>query len=269
VFKLGLPHTHDSLRSHPQALEYFKNELVLLRRRLGDFAGHQIQGREIRRAISLCNDIRELLRTFFEYPKQANPPLGWYDSFLINQAGFLINRRDFLTELKHIERELQRTQFNYNLSQKARVMLTGSFVGIGDHKILDLIHDSGGNIVADGVCTGLSNARRDVTIFGIMGDPLDALAERYLYNVPCPCTVDLDRRLKRTAAIAQDFQVSGVIYYNLKFCDTWRFEFQMMKDYLSQELKIPILLVESDYSPSDMGTIRTKIEAFIEMIRGI
>ncbi len=69
--------------------------------------------------------------------------------------------------------------------------------------------------------------------------------------------------------MVQDFRVEGVIYYNLKFCDTWRLEYKVIKDYLSQKTGTPVLLVESDYSPTDMGTIQTKIEAFIEMIRGI
>jgi benzoyl-CoA reductase/2-hydroxyglutaryl-CoA dehydratase subunit BcrC/BadD/HgdB len=102
-----------------------------------------------------------------------------------------------------------------------------------------------------------------------MGDPMEALAERYLYNVPCPCMTDLDRRLKRTAMIIQDYDVSGIVYYSLKYCDNWRTEYPVFKDYLQKELKTPLLLIESDYSPSDVGTIRTKIEAFVEMIRGI
>jgi len=269
VFRLGLPHTHDSLRSRPQALEYFKGELKLLRKRLRDFAGRHINDRSIHQAINLCNTIRAKLQFLFEYPQKTNTLLDWYDSFCITQAGFLINRRDFLTELNVIEREILTQKPTAEPSNKVRIMVIGSILGIGDHKIIDLISDSGGKIVADSVCTGLATSRKNVTVFGIMGDPIDALAERYLYNVPCPCMTDLDRRLKRTVMLIQDYAVSGVIYYSLKYCDTWRSEFPLIKDYVHKELKTPMLLVESDYSPSDVGTIRTKIEAFIEMIRGV
>jgi benzoyl-CoA reductase/2-hydroxyglutaryl-CoA dehydratase subunit BcrC/BadD/HgdB len=145
-------------------------------------------------------------------------------------------------------------------------MVMGSIIGIGDDKILDIIDQVGGRVVADNICTGLLNSRKDVIISGLMGNPLDALAERYLYNVPCPCMTDLDRRLNRTAQVIHTYNVSGVIYHCLKFCDAWRSEYPLIKDYLDKEVKVPSLIVESDYSNADTGTSRTKIEAFIEMI---
>ena len=268
VFRLGLPHTHDSLRSRPQSLEYFKCELKLLKKQLGDFDGKPIKDRNIRRAIRLCNSIREKMRFLYEYPQKTNTLLGWYDTFCVTQAGFLMNRHDFLTELRYIERELSTQKPSAASSNKVRLLIMGSVLGIGDHKILDLINASGGKVVTDNVCTGISNSRKSVTIFGVMGDPMEALAERYLYNVPCPCMTDLDRRLKRTSMIVQDYDVAGIIYYSLKYCDNWRTEFPLFKDYMQKERNTPLLLIESDYSPSDVGTIRTKIEAFIEMIRG-
>jgi len=171
--------------------------------------------------------------------------------------------------LRIIERELAGKETVVGGDHRIRLMVTGSIIGIGDYKILDLIKEAGGNIVADGVCTGLLTSRKNVTIFGIMGNPIDALAERYLYNVPCPCMTDLDKRLNRTEQIIHAYNVDGVIYYSLKFCDTWRSEYPLIKDYLNKETQIPSLLIESDYSPADIGTIRTKIEAFIEMIGGL
>jgi benzoyl-CoA reductase subunit C len=96
TFKIGLPHTHDSLRSRPQALEYFRKELVLFKEHLEEFGGHSIKSRDIRRAIGLTNEIRRTLRLFFDFPKQDNPPLEWRDAFFINQAGFIIDRKSTL-----------------------------------------------------------------------------------------------------------------------------------------------------------------------------
>jgi len=269
VFRLGLPRTCDSTRSRPQSIEYFKGELQSLRAKLGEFGGRPIRDLDIRRAITLCNNIREKLRFIYEYPDQRHTLLDWYDSFRITQAGFLVKRQDYLKELELIERSIIGRKPPVEDDGKVRMLLMGSMLGIGDHKIPDLIKETGGKIVTDNTCTGISNSRKNVTVFGIIGDTMEALAERYLYNVPCPCMTDLDRRLKRTSMIIQDYAVEGVIYYNLKYCDNWRTEYPIFKDYLQKELKMPILLIESDYSPSDVGTIRTKIEAFIEMIRGI
>jgi benzoyl-CoA reductase/2-hydroxyglutaryl-CoA dehydratase subunit BcrC/BadD/HgdB len=101
-----------------------------------------------------------------------------------------------------------------------------------------------------------------------MEKPIDALAKRYLYNIPCPFMTDRSRRLNRIVKIAKDYKVHGLIYYNLKFNETWRSEFKSIKDILYRNLSIPTLLIETDYSPLDTDIIRDKVEAFIKLIGG-
>ena len=269
VFRLGLTHTHDAFRSRPHALEYFKREIESLRRKLGDFGGKPIKDNDIRRAIALCNKIREKLHVLYEYPAGRTTPIDWNEVFSITQAGYLIDRPEYLNELTAIEKKLAAAKTAGTGDDRPRLMIVGSIIGAGDTKLLEIIKTAGGNIVADAVCTGSMLARKSVTVFGIMGSPIEALAERYLYNVPCPCMTDLDKRLNRMLKIARDYRVAGMVYYSLKYCDTWRSEFQFIKDQLYNELSIPSLLIESDYSPSDVGTIRTKVEAFVEMLGGL
>ncbi len=102
VFRVGLSHTADSCRSHPQALDYYRSELEVLRQRLGKFAGREISHRSIRREISLCNQVREILRSFFEYPREDKSPMSWHDAFRIVQAGFQMDRREYLAEIRNI-----------------------------------------------------------------------------------------------------------------------------------------------------------------------
>jgi benzoyl-CoA reductase/2-hydroxyglutaryl-CoA dehydratase subunit BcrC/BadD/HgdB len=269
VIKLGLSHVHDASRARPHALDYYRDELGLFRQRLSELAGRRISRRDINREIKRSNLTREILRTFFECSRADRPVLPWYDAFRILQAGFLMNRRDYYEEVKAIQHSLPSQRVSTGRRAGIRLLIIGSLIGIGDLKVLDIIQSVGGEIVADAVCTGSSSVRKDVMLSGIFGDPLDALAERYLYNVPCPCMIDMDRRKKRAAAIVKDYRVAGVIYYSLKYCDTWRSEFKTIKEYVLQETGVPSLLVESNYSPSDIGITRTKIEAFLEMVGGI
>ena len=265
AFPISLPQTHDSYRTKPQAIEYFKNELQLLRRRLGEFRGKKIKDKEIRKSIALCNQIREKLLALYEYSMDRRSPIEWRQVLQITQAGFLMDRGDFLKELEKIDDDLQRKRSeDIPYDKRSRLMIAGSIIGIGDDKVLDIIRQAGGNIVADCVCTGSMFLRKNVT----MGNPIDALAERYLYNVPCPFMTDLPKKLNRIVKIAKDYGVHGLIYYNLKYCDTWRAEFKSIKDALYRELSVATLLIETDYSPSDVDTIRTKVEAFIKKIGG-
>jgi benzoyl-CoA reductase/2-hydroxyglutaryl-CoA dehydratase subunit BcrC/BadD/HgdB len=268
VFKLGLPHTHDAYRSRPQALEYFTKEISLLRDWLAEFAGKPIKNGEIRQAISLCNSIRETQRILFEFPRDYSPPIEWHDAIRIVQLGYVLNRSEYLNEITNLVKKLHKQPKTQLSDNRIRLMIAGSIIGIGDQKILEIIKASGGNIVADVICTGSMFTRKNVTIFGIMGSPIEALAEHYLYNIPCPCMTDSSKRLNRMVKIARDYQVSGLIYYSLKYCDTWRAEFQTIKETLYKDVIVASLLIESNYSPSDIEAIRAKIEAFIEMRGG-
>lgn len=269
TFSLGLPQSHDRFRSKPYAIEYFKNELNQLRRKLADFSGNTIKDKDIRKAIVLCNKIRERLWLLYEYPQSKQPPIEWRNVLDITHAGFLMERTDFLNELIKINQDLQKNKMEERPPDtRPRIMIAGSIVGIGDHKVLDIIRQAGANIVADSTCTGSMFSRKRVTMSGIIGSPIDGLAERYLYNIPCPFMTDLPKRLNRITRIARDYSVQGLVYYNLKYCDIWRAEFKSIKDTLYKQLSVPSLLIETDYSPTDVGTIRTKVEAFLEMIGG-
>ncbi len=269
AFPLGVPQTHDSFRSKPQAVEYFKNELELLRRRLGEFKGREIKDREIRKSIALSNQIREKLLALYEYPMDKRSPIEWRQVFQITQAGFVMDRGNFLKELEKINDDLRQQKLEgIPIDKRSRLMVVGSLIGIGDDKILDIIRQAGGNIVADCVCTGSMFLRKKVAAPGITGNPIDTLAERYLHNVPCPFMTDLPKKLNRIVKIARDYGVHGLIYYSLKYDDTWRAEFKPIKDTLYRELSVPTLLIETDYSPPDVDTIRNNVEAFIKKLGG-
>jgi len=268
-FPLGITQTHDRLRSKAQSLEYFKNELNLLASRLEGLSGQRVTGGKLKRAIELANRIRDRLWQMFEYPADRQTPIEWRDVFRIAQAGFTMDRQEYLDELILLGERLEKINKESLVPDKRpRLMICGSVIAQGDDKVLDIVEQAGGNIVADSVCTGSMFSRKRVTLFGLVGNPMDALAERYLYNIPCPFMTDLPKRLSRIVKIARDYNIDGIIYYSLKYCDTWRAEFKAVRDTAQKQLSIPTLLIEAEYSPADIGTIKTKVEAFIEMMEG-
>ena len=65
--------------------------------------------------------------------------------------------------------------------------------------------------------------------------------------------------------LAGEYKVDGVIHYNLQFCHTYANEAVRMEKTL-QKAGIPLLRIETDYSDEDAGQLRTRIDAFLEMI---
>jgi benzoyl-CoA reductase/2-hydroxyglutaryl-CoA dehydratase subunit BcrC/BadD/HgdB len=62
--------------------------------------------------------------------------------------------------------------------------------------------------------------------------------------------------------------VSGVIWYQLLCCETYDSEAYYFSRKL-EELNIPMLILESDYGTADTGQMKTRIEAFLEIVRGV
>ena len=64
----------------------------------------------------------------------------------------------------------------------------------------------------------------------------------------------------------KEFNVEGVIYQAFSGCQLYEMESFKIAKLLEKE-NIPMLYVETDYSPDDEGQLSTRIEAFIESIK--
>ena len=67
--------------------------------------------------------------------------------------------------------------------------------------------------------------------------------------------------------LARDFDVDGVIWYQLMYRESYKVESYYFPDILDRELGLPVLVVESDYDAAEEGLLETKIETFIESLR--
>ena len=74
------------------------------------------------------------------------------------------------------------------------------------------------------------------------------------------------RRLDDIRTICEEFQVDAVIEVVLQACHTYAIEATSVKKYVNNDLELPYLYIESDYSMLDFGQVQTRIEAFFEML---
>jgi benzoyl-CoA reductase/2-hydroxyglutaryl-CoA dehydratase subunit BcrC/BadD/HgdB len=123
----------------------------------------------------------------------------------------------------------------------------------------------------DDLSTGLRAFWHDVEA---TSDPLDGIVNRYLDKIYCPRTYrpqaetqekDLDSRFGYVYRFAADFRVNGVILYVIRFCDTYELDAPDFKSYF-QDKGIPVLYLEDDYSAATLGQLKTRVQAFLEMI---
>ena len=81
----------------------------------------------------------------------------------------------------------------------------------------------------------------------------------------CACFTPNPGRVADIVRLAKEYQVDGVIDANLKFCTLYDVEKSSVAEALEAE-GIPVLGLETDYTDNDAGQLRTRIQAFVEML---
>jgi hypothetical protein len=144
-------------------------------------------------------------------------------------------------------------------------MITGSPTVFPTWKIPVLLEESGGVIVMDDICTG-SKELWDPTepAYWTMNDMLIAIADKYLMNT-CACFTPNLVRAERVVQFVKDYQVNGVIYHVLQACHIYGME-ELRIEKALDKINIPLLSIETDFSQEDVEQIRTRVEAFLEMV---
>ena len=147
-----------------------------------------------------------------------------------------------------------------------RLMVTGSPEAAPNWKLHHIAESLGASIVVEEACSGTRYFNRFVEPKGdSMDDLMAALVDRYS-AIPCACFTPNNARLQSVSDLSKDFKVDGVINYTLQFCHTFNIEGVKIENLLKKQ-NMPVLKVETDYTMEDAGQIRTRLEAFMEMIQ--
>jgi benzoyl-CoA reductase/2-hydroxyglutaryl-CoA dehydratase subunit BcrC/BadD/HgdB len=258
VYKFGVPHAR-----HQWALEYYLDNLRLLKRKLEEVTGNSVDDAKLRQAISNSNRVRSLFKEISLMRKADRPPISSRDFVKLHHASFYADRDVMLDVLESLVAELKDRKAP--ASSGPRLLLTGSTLAMGDYKVLDLLEeDLGGRIVIEHFDEGLidywSNVEAD-------GDLMKALAERYFMKQTVAAWFRPSRaRLDFIVKLAQDFRASGVIWYQMAFRDCIEIQSFRLPPILDKELGIPMLKLQSDYDREEKNYFKTRAETFLQMV---
>ena len=143
--------------------------------------------------------------------------------------------------------------------------MTGVPMVHGAERVIDIIENCGGTVVAMENCTGLKPLLDDVDENA--ADPLAAVAEKY-FHLPCSVMTPNDRRLEVLGKMAADYRPECIIELIWQACLTYDVESHRIKRFAEEELGLPYLRIETDYSPSDSARIAVRVEALFETVQG-
>jgi len=97
-----------------------------------------------------------------------------------------------------------------------------------------------------------------------MGPPYCCSGEKYL-AIPCSCMSPNSSRLELLENMIDDFRGDAVIDLTWQACHTYNIEAIEVGKLLKSK-GLPYLHLESDYSNSDLKSLKVRIEAILEMV---
>jgi len=238
------------------AIERFREEIQNLADRVSSHYGVSIPTDTIKACLEASNGTHGLLRRVKDLVREGRLCLRGHELVELLRAGGILPRP---TWNRFLERVIDNSG---ELSQQRGIpiLLTGSL--LENPEIVSAIEACGGSVVAYDLCVG---GRQSEDSISLTGDPMMALGRHYLLGPPCARMQENQRRIEYVLDLVCSCEVRGVIYYVLKFCDTFLYEAPVLKQKLGQ-MGIPMLIIESEYRRGCGGGIQTRIQAFLEML---
>jgi len=256
---LELPQKPDD----PGAMEHWVGELRRLKAELESRFGVEVTDARLREAIATMNRERACRCDLATFMALDRPPLTGRQLLDLKSSisGIPCDFKQYESALEVLPGRVPVD----DISTRVRVLMTGVPMAHGAERVLDIIENNGGLVVCQENCTGLKPILEDVD--ETADDPIRALAEKY-FHLPCSVMTSNKRRFDTLRELAEEYRPQCIIELVWQACITYDVETFLVKELAENELGIPYLRIETDYSPSDSARIAVRVEALFETIRG-
>ena len=266
VFMLEMPLARDG----ELATHYWQESIKKLAAFLQNVTKRKITATAVKKGIHTVGRASEAFRQIYNLRKQKPPVISGVDTLLVNNSYFLDDIEHWADGVNKLHSELkERKQKNISVGNRSapRILLTGSPPIFPNIKVPLMLEEAGAVIVADEVCSS-TRLLYDMVVYDEphLYDMIPAIADRYLKACTCPCFSTNENRKRKLIEMSNEFDIDGVVYQAFSGCMVYEMERKSVSDVQAQST-IPMLYVETDYSPEDQGQLSTRIEAFIESIK--
>jgi benzoyl-CoA reductase subunit C len=261
---LNLPHVADD-----PSIAFTKEILRIFVKSLEKYTGNTITDEAIAKAVAAHNQNRKLMRDLYDLRKSNPPLISGIEMMKVCVAAMSLPVEESSALVESVIKEVKGRTPAAGDPKAKRIMIIGD--QIDDVAVIEAIESTGAYLVMDDLSTGSKMYWQDVDA---TADPLQGIAERYLRKLKVPTTFVgsaptyqgiLEERFGHMKNYVKDFKVDGVILFIYKYCDPYGFEVPAIKSYV-EAAGAPVLYLEDEYSTSSLARVKTRIEAFLEMI---
>ncbi len=255
-YLINTPHT-----STEKAHGFFYEELQRFKASLGNTLGTQISDESLKNAIKVCNENRVLLKKAYDLRRKVPPGVSGVEALELVLSSMVTPKTEHNELLNKLLSEVNTREDRPK--KGVRILVSGS--EMDNTELIRLVESLGGNVVADDLSTG---TRYFWNLVGSGSDPLRAISRRYLSMIPSPFMYQHEDRFKHVKEMVKRYDVEAVIIFVLKFCDPHLFDAPLLVAEL-KELGLPVLYLEWEHSLSGIAQLKTRVEAFLEMVSGV
>jgi bzd-type benzoyl-CoA reductase N subunit len=242
-----------------RAHKLYYEQVTAFTQHLEEYLDTQITDDALLASIKVYNESRGLLKKLYELRRRDRPPITGTETMEVLNASFRMPKELFNQYLSRLLDELEASGIEH--PARARMMVTGSVMN--NPEFIRSIEELGALVVTDELCTSTRYWSDPVVPDGRA--PLEAISRRYLDNFPCARMVPSDGRFDRILQFARDYKVDGVISQIIRYCVPYAHDLPLITERL-KKIGIPTLALDVEYGTSGSGQIRTRVQAFLEML---
>jgi benzoyl-CoA reductase/2-hydroxyglutaryl-CoA dehydratase subunit BcrC/BadD/HgdB len=252
----------------PEDIERWAGEIKKFAKVVEDLTGNQITIETLNAAIKTVNEKRKAMARVYDARKAEKLPISGKDALLMSQIAFFDDPARCAQMCNKLADELeQRIEDGVTVFPVGtkRIMLTGTPLAIPNWKLHHIVETSGAAVVCEEMCTGTRYFENLVEEdCKTLDEAYMALAQRYM-KTNCACFTPNTGRIDDLLRLAKEYKVDGVIDVNLKFCCLYDTEGYHVERAM-KAAGIPVLGIETDYTDTDAEQLKTRVQAFVEML---
>ena len=262
------------VKDDPHSLTLWKKEIQVIKEKIEKLTGNKITRKNLKASIELMQRATKAFRRLQDLRK-GPPVITGRDAMLVNQTSLWDNIERWTQKTNELcdglEKRVEQKEYAC-YPDTPRVMVTGTPMLWPDSwKVPNIIEESNpkGVLVVDEQCSGDRILYDPVGVDEwTMNDMIDAISERYLMASTCPCFTSEHGNEDRVNWIMdriKEYKVDGVIYYVVRGCILYAMEYARIKRVLDR-MNIPVYYLDTEYTREDVGQMKTRVEAFLEML---
>lgn len=238
---------------------YLKDVLDSVIKGLEKITAQNLTAEALAEAADLYGRSRALQRKLYRIRRQKPGLIKNQDFYAALKAGFFLPPAVYSRMLENLLLELDGR--SDPRSSRPRILLTGMiFDPLEAHKILDELSV---NIVDDDLANGWRTVSKDRLK---VENLVEGITEYLFHPAPCCCLYNPDNdRHAYLLEKAKQSKADGVLFWYIKFCEPDAFDQPQLAKRLKAE-DIPVAFIDLELSMSNLEAIKTRLNAFCEIL---